>query len=312
MDVDNLHLPHKANDHNMDCLNSHVGSPDYLIITLLRQVLGDVPINIDRNFYEMGGDSIKAIQLASKLQDNDLDIRVKDILSYDSIRMMMREVQSLNPVRATTPEEECTGEIMETPITEWYFNQNFLDEDYYTQYLLIEYKHAYSHSNLESSLKKLIIHHDMLRSNYNGHRLFYNNDYLNEPAHIQEYDISLCSLEQQRTEIQTVRMELGRSINIQSSRLFHIANFHLDENRQALLFVAHHLIVDGISWRIIIEDFMKLLAEKDDSDKIDLPIKHLPTVSGRNGCMKIAKMTLLMKSFIGKAYLKVWTTIIPK
>ncbi|MCS4479986.1 condensation domain-containing protein [Clostridium botulinum] len=47
----------------------------------------------------------------------------------------------------------------------------------------------------------------------------------------------------------------------------------LEDNRQALLFTAHHLIIDGVSWRVILDDFITILKQLDEGSKIRLPLK---------------------------------------
>jgi amino acid adenylation domain-containing protein/non-ribosomal peptide synthase protein (TIGR01720 family) len=244
-----------------------------LVITM-EEILGVENISMNDNYYQLGGDSIKAIQISSKLKNKGLNIKVKDILAYDSIEEIAAEVEESQVVRVIN-QEQSQGTIERTPIIEWFFNQGFLNQNTYNQYVLLEYNGVLDISKVIAGVNKLIEHHDGLRINYDkkSNKLYFNNEHLNNFSYFKYFDLSQCGNDEQCRNVKRLIDKANISFDIENSLLFRVTMFGFNDNRQALLFAAHHLIVDGISWRIILDDFLSILKQLDNSEKIKLPMK---------------------------------------
>ncbi|PFB27750.1 non-ribosomal peptide synthetase [Bacillus cereus] len=236
-------------------------------------ILGVNKVGINDNFYEIGGDSIKAIQISSKLKNLGLDIRVKDILTYESIGEIAATAQLVKSNR-DIDNGIMEGTINNTPIIEWFFNKKFFKENVYNQYIQLEFKSSMDINHIKKSIKEIIRHHDSLRINYdisNG-GLFYNNSHLEEEA-VECIELAGYSYRDQLNIINKTKNEIKNGFNLENSILFKLVIFNLGEGKQSLLFMAHHLIVDGISWRIILEDFLTALKQLNNKKEIKLPMK---------------------------------------
>jgi amino acid adenylation domain-containing protein/non-ribosomal peptide synthase protein (TIGR01720 family) len=245
-----------------------------ILVDVIEDVLAVENISMNDNFYQLGGDSIKAIQVASRFRNNGLNIKVKDILNYDTIEEIATTI-TLNEENISCNQEECSGIILNTPIIEWFFNQGFTNENYYNQYIQLYLNKPLNLNNIKIAIDRLIKHHDTLRINYNknSNTLYYNNDYLNEINTVKYFDLSQSSIYQQDKKIEELKNELIKDINIQNSILFRLYIFNLGERGQVLLFIAHHLIIDGISWRILLDDFFTMLNQLENNKPIVLPQK---------------------------------------
>ncbi|MCH7324058.1 condensation domain-containing protein, partial [Solibacillus sp. MA9] len=243
------------------------------------EVLGVDKIGINDNFYEIGGDSIKAIQISSKLKNLGLDIRVKDILTYESIDKIATTAQVMKSNKIIE-DYLMEGTINNTPIIEWFFNENFLNEHSYNQYIQLEFKNSMDINNIRRSIEEIVGHHDSLRINYDksAKKLFYNNVYLNKEningKNIVEYiNLSESSYDEQINKINENKNNLINGFDLENNTLFKLIVFNLGEGKQSLLFMAHHLIVDGISWRIILDDFLTVLKQLSNNEEVKLPMK---------------------------------------
>ncbi|MED4445709.1 non-ribosomal peptide synthetase [Bacillus thuringiensis] len=244
------------------------------LIKAMEEILGVENISMKDNYYHLGGDSIKAIQISSKLKNVGLMIKVKEILNYDLIEDIAASVERDNFNR-TISQDRSMGDIYNTPIIEWFFNQNLSNENSYNQYILLEYNEVLDLDKVTIALHKLIEHHDVTRINYDRCRgkLYYNNQHLNEPYQVKCFDLSKFNYDEQREEINKISAGLKNKFHIENSLLFNLTMFNLGKERQALLFTAHHLLVDGISWRIILDDFVTILNQLDNNEDINLPLK---------------------------------------
>lgn len=90
------------------------------LVKAMEEILGVENISMNDNYYQLGGDSIKAIQISSKLRNLGLEIKVKDILTYDCIEEIAASVIESQEVKVIS-QEQSRGIIEKTPITEWFF-----------------------------------------------------------------------------------------------------------------------------------------------------------------------------------------------
>lgn len=244
------------------------------LIRTLEEVLDTNNISMNDNFYNLGGDSIKAIQISSKLKDLGLTVEVKDILTLNSIKEIANTI-NVQEESKDKNDEVCEGNIPLTPIMKWFFNQEFHNESYYNQYTLLENNRSIDINIIKTAIRKIVEHHDILRVNYNrnDNTLYYNNSYLQKEENVEILDLSKLSYDEQLLEIENLRKKLRNNFNIESTTLFKLFVFELGERGQALLFTAHHLLVDGISWRIILEDFITIINQLHNSKDVILPVK---------------------------------------
>lgn len=265
-------LPEPAAVHK-EFVNYNTSSEKELV-KVMEEILGIENISMNDNYYQLGGDSIKAIQISSKLKNIGLTIKVKDILSYDSIEEIAAAIEE-NEEMVSISQEESHGEIERTPIIEWFFNEKFENENLYNQYVLLEYNEVLDINKVIMAVNKLIKHHDGLRINYDrkSKKLYYNDKHLNEIEAFRYIDLKKFNYYEQCKKVKTLIEKANVSFDIENSLLFNVTMFDLDDKKQALLFTAHHLVVDGVSWRVILNDFINILNQLENGSEISLPMK---------------------------------------
>lgn len=245
-----------------------------LLVEVMEEVLDQEGIGIYDNYYEIGGDSIKAIQISSKLKNLGLEVSVKNILSSDIVGEI---AVNINVNRESAVDQGlCTGGIEKTPIMQWFFSHGFKQVNHYNQSVLLETNKVHDIEKVEQAVHKLIEHHDMLRLNYNRetNEMYYQNSYIDEvKKNILYFDLSTISKEAQYCEISRLGYNIKSKLDLERDILFKVCAFKLEEERQLLLFIAHHLLVDGVSWRILIEDFSTVLQQLESQQEIVLPNK---------------------------------------
>lgn len=247
---------------------------DKELVEVMEEILGFKDISMNDNYYQLGGDSIKAIQISSKLKNLGFDLQVKDILTYDSVKEIAETVTKSQDVKIIS-QEQSKGYIDKTPIIEWFFNQDLPDENHYNQYVLLKYTGNIDVDMVKSVANKLVYHHDALRINYNKkkNKLYYNNENYKEESVFRCINLSNCLHNEEYKDVKQLINEADINFDIENSLLFNITMFHLGKGKQALLFTAHHLIVDGVSWRIILSDFITILNQLSKGEEVKLPMK---------------------------------------
>ncbi|MBB6022757.1 amino acid adenylation domain-containing protein/non-ribosomal peptide synthase protein (TIGR01720 family) [Paenibacillus sp. JGP012] len=236
-------------------------------LNLLMEVLGEVlhqdEINLNDNFYNLGGDSIKAISVSSRLLDKGVTLSVKDILLNPVLGKMAVFMQEINGSQRKYVKAE--GYIETTPIISWFLSRNLKNPSFYNQTLILNFKQRVSRDLLEQVWVSLMERHEILKCRYDPvvRKLYYDNSEKKE-YFLREVDLPISS-EKQDIELilDNLCQEMAESIDIVNGSLFDIALVDIGNRDMRLLLTIHHLIIDGVSWRILLEHMDHLLAEAE-------------------------------------------------
>ena len=145
-----------------------------LLIGVMRTVL-EGEIGPQDNFYALGGDSIKAIQISSRLRERGASLSVGDILRNPQLTRM---ADFMSRSDADETAKEAQGEVPVTPPIRWFLDQHLAEQGQYNQSMLLRLLRPMSAAQVGPVLEALVQHHDALRLNLDKDgRLFYN------PAH---------------------------------------------------------------------------------------------------------------------------------
>lgn len=233
------------------------------VLSIFSDVLGIEDISLNNNFFQLGGDSIKAIQAASKFIDNGYSLSASDILShpdFSEISYILDKKEKQSYIN-----KKCTGVLYPTPIIKWFFSQPIKNLNYYCQYIQLRLKQNIKTSILQKVLFELIEHHDNLRLNYNfENKVLSYNDITISDIQIEEGDIPKEDL----AELLTKNMDISKAPLIHSGVYYN--------SRECIwCIVINHIAIDGISWRILLEDIDTLLEQAIENRKFILPQKSI-------------------------------------
>jgi len=255
--------------------------PSTPLETTLARIYGEV-LGVERfgsgdNFYYAGGDSIKAIQIVTKISELGLNIRVRDILSYPVIRELVAAAH-ISEARIADPSPR-SGTVKLLPMMRRFFEWNFPNPNHWNQSVLLSMHTALERQELGSIIHALLAHHDSLRFNVRMEAgvqaVYYNEAYLADSAlpDVPEYDLSGCSEEERLRMLELYGRQVKASVRLEDGCLFRAALFSMGDGEQRVLLTAHHLAVDGVSWRILLGDFHTLLHKRKENKPLELPHK---------------------------------------
>jgi len=237
-------------------------------------VLGEERVGIFDNFFELGGDSIKAVQIAARMNDAGKSINVKDILSLQTVANICANVDFDSHIRKYE-QGTISGDKGKTPIESWFLAQNFQTPNHYHQSALLQFKTLVDIPALEKALEKLIAHHDGLRLNYHKDKdLFYfNNDLLDKPFKIDVVDLSAVPAADRDAQIETRGSEAKSGFDIANGLMLRALLFKTGPDGEKLLLILHHLVTDGLTWRILLEDLYRLYEAFHQQKEMEMPQK---------------------------------------
>ena len=278
--IDYAHLPHPemliSKLEQSEVINQRLGQKEKVLLDCLSSIF-DHQVSINQNFYYIGGDSIKAIQLSSHMFELGYQLSVKDILNNPTIHFMAKFIHN-----ATVPvhdQSNCKGLVPLTPAVEWFihvFGKNHETQktsNSYCHCLHLALSTSWTKSELQEVMKTLISHHDSLRLIFDKENgcLKYN-DSLDVSNLVHEYNLGE-GIKEIGNIINEQLQFLINSINIYEGPIICAELLHADNHEDTMLLVIHHLAVDGVSWRIILEDLETLLSQMTNGQPRILPLK---------------------------------------
>jgi amino acid adenylation domain-containing protein/non-ribosomal peptide synthase protein (TIGR01720 family) len=232
-------------------------------------VLGREAIGIDENYFSLGGDSIKAIQIVAQLYQEDLHLDVRDILQHPTIAEL---VPRIGMVAHRIEQGAVVGEVPKTPIQRWFFEHFDTDPHHFNQALLLRAETPLHQEALRAAFAALQQHHDALRMRYRRHgtRIVQENAGLDHPVAFVCIDLGHTSQPEQ--QLSAYADQIQTSFDLEHGPLIKCVLFRCGQT-DAVLLVSHHLVVDGVSWRILLEDLARGYQQYRDGEAIALPRK---------------------------------------
>ncbi|WP_301292840.1 non-ribosomal peptide synthetase, partial [Paenibacillus tyrfis] len=234
-------------------------------------VLGASTVGIHDNFFELGGDSIKSIQVSSRLLQQGYKLEMKDLFAYPTIAGLSPYVQAAG---AKADQGAVTGEARLTPIQHWFFEQNFAEPHYFNQALLLHRAEGFEEAALRQAFAKLIEHHDALRMVYkaapDGFTGWNRDVHEGKPLELSMFDYR--DADHARELVESKASELQAGIDLREGPLLKLGLFRCADGDH-LLIAIHHLVIDGVSWRILFEDLKTAYDQAVQGETIRLPHK---------------------------------------
>ncbi|MCT6838530.1 MAG: amino acid adenylation domain-containing protein, partial [Bifidobacteriales bacterium] len=106
-----------------------------LLSDIWQEVLGLDQIGVSDNFFTLGGDSIKGIQMASRLNQHGYKLEMKDLFQHPTIEELVSYVERTEGKQADQGPVEGEAEL--TPIQRWFFEKNFTDKHHWNQSVML-------------------------------------------------------------------------------------------------------------------------------------------------------------------------------
>ncbi|XQQ06567.1 MAG: condensation domain-containing protein [Leptolyngbya sp. IPPAS B-1204] len=236
-----------------------------------QQLLGCETINRHDNFFALGGDSILVIQMIAKASQVGLHFSPKQVFQHQTIAALAAFAAPTAAI--TAPQQILTGTVPLTPIQHWFFEQNFAEMHHWNQAVLLEVRQPVGREWLEQALQQLLNHHDSLRLRFQRTEFGWRQEYAAASiAPLHWIDLSQLSEPQQTQAIEMTATVLQASLDISTLPL-RIAFFDRGQRSGRLLLILHHLVVDGISWRILLSDLHHLYQQFSQGKPAELPPK---------------------------------------
>ena len=237
---------------------------------LWQQLLGDIAVGRDDDFFQLGGDSILVMQLASLLKKAGWQSNVKTLMQHRSLKAMALMLdQQQNQHEIMAEQGLLSGSFELLPIQQWFFDLvhsgQIANQNYWNQSFLLKVQ-PLKLALLEQAFSQLLVHHDMLRVRFSRKADGYQQSYLADlPLFtVEELDSSTLS----NNELELQLSEWQSQFDIEQGPLFKLAYLYNYPDQSARIFFAcHHLVIDAVSWRVLVDDLKSLYQQQPLPEK---------------------------------------------
>jgi non-ribosomal peptide synthase protein (TIGR01720 family) len=243
-----------------------------ILLGIWQQILGSQEIGIYDNFFDLGGDSISGMQIVSLAHQKGLHLTPAQLFQHQTIADQAAVAKEQKPVRITAV--PAVGEVPLSPIQWDFFQQDLPNLEHYNQAVMLTAKAGINLSFLQSALESLVQHHDGLRLRFDRTANGWRQTYAAPETVLVPFEQIDLTADDAPTLDGTIT-QLQTSLNLSQGPLFRGALLTLapGESGQRLLLIAHHLLVDGVSWRILLADLLTAYRQAQSAQALSLPEK---------------------------------------
>ncbi|MBJ6369742.1 non-ribosomal peptide synthetase [Snuella sedimenti] len=249
-----------------------ISKTEMTLVNLWEDLLNVSKVGIDDNFFELGGDSIITIQLVSRAKREGYYFTPKDAFENQTIRLLANFLENKFENEVVTEQGLLHGSFELTPVQNWFFDNEFPEMAHYNQSLLLDVTKKVSRTDLVKIIDILVDHHDAFRLQFEKKEGKWEQYYTVQNGELVYESIQTVSKEKLSETITEICNRAQKSLALDGGDLVRFVFIETPENENAnrLFIAAHHLVIDAVSWRILLDDLGECLTQLAAGKEFDL------------------------------------------
>jgi amino acid adenylation domain-containing protein/non-ribosomal peptide synthase protein (TIGR01720 family) len=245
-----------------------------ILVSIVEELLNIDKFGIHDNFFELGGDSIMSIQVIARAKQKGLQLTPLQMFQNQTVAKLASVARQVAVVEAE--QGLVTGKSQLTPVQKLFFESDFKEAHHWNQSVIMQTRDPLKRPILEKTLHALLAHHDVLRSHFEKDKdeivqLFDEN--INIGPSLAWVDLRGTATEHLSKRISEEANKLQSSLDLFSGPLLKLVYFDCGDQPHRLIMIIHHLVMDGVSWRILMEDFQMAYELIKNGKEAELPAK---------------------------------------
>jgi non-ribosomal peptide synthase protein (TIGR01720 family) len=231
-------------------------------------------VGVDDNFFELGGDSILSIQVVARARQEGLHLTPQQLFQYQTVAELAAVAETTTDVEAE--QGAVRGEVPLTPIQRWFFEQEPSEPWHFNQSMLLEVHAPLGPELLEQALGALVRHHDALRLRFWRAADGWRQEIADADAApvLEVVDLTGLAGADREAALAEAAARLQTGLKLEAGQVVRAGLMRLGGGRpDRLLVVVHHLAVDGVSWRVLLEDLETACEQLVRGEVVVLPAK---------------------------------------
>ncbi|GAB1715821.1 MAG: hypothetical protein NTAFB05_08630 [Nitrobacter sp.] len=241
------------------------------LAAIWQEVLDVECVGVTDNFFALGGDSILSLQIIARARRAGLKLTPKQLFERQTIGELAA-VAEVDRSRAVATDAVVSGRMALLPIQQAFFAEAIPHRNHWNQSVLLTVRQPLDPATMEAALRAIVTHHDAFRLRFRQDEIGVWTAF--HASASSTVDGSLLWVREARSaDAQSLYEEAQRSLSIEHGPLLRALYVRLGDGRGRLLLVIHHLVVDGVSWRVLLEDLQTAYGQQLSGETIALPAK---------------------------------------
>ncbi|RZK99929.1 MAG: amino acid adenylation domain-containing protein, partial [Rubrivivax sp.] len=257
------------------------GETEQVLADIWAQVLRLDQVGRHDNFFALGGDSILTLQIIARARKRGLKITPKQLMELQTVAAIAQACAGVDPVAAAASAIEASAALdlasqgaffAPTPVQHWFFEQGFDEPHHWNQSLMLAAAEVVEPARVRQAVEQVVAHHEALRLRFEQQDGAWRQAVapVGDAACFERIELGgerqVTSAIKQAAEAAQRGLSLGRP--------FKAVWMDLGPGRAGrLLLAAHHLVVDAVSWRVILEDLQSVYRQLREGAPLSLPAR---------------------------------------
>ena len=245
-------------------------SAEMALAAIWAELLGRPVVGLADNFFELGGDSIISLQMVSRARRAGYLIEPRDVFQYQTLEALALAARAEQRSDARADQGLVSGSHPLLPIQTRFFAEDVGERDHWNQAVLLRPKDRLDWKVIGRAIAAVLDHHDALRLRFEARDGVWRAEHGVAPA---EAELLWVRSAADGEAVTALAASAQASLSLSGGPLLRAVGIDVADGSQRLLIVIHHLVVDGVSWRVLLEDVAAAYSQLSQGDTVALPPK---------------------------------------
>jgi acyl-coenzyme A synthetase/AMP-(fatty) acid ligase/aryl carrier-like protein/acyl carrier protein len=232
-----------------------------------REILGVEHVGPDDDYYALGGDSVQAVRIATKAAEKGLQVTRRHLFTHPTIRLLAKVTTSAAGASTVSRSFARRRSIPLTPIQRWFFELRLPDPGHWNQSVALLVPQSPSPAALLDAVRAVAGHHGVLRHRFRrrGTEWEQVGDPTAQAVAIEEVPAT------DEAAVAAAVDHARRGVDISAGPLLRATLIRNGTGGQLLVLTTHHLVVDVLSWGVLLDDLRTAWAQRTAGEPVRLP-----------------------------------------
>ncbi|MBP0637133.1 non-ribosomal peptide synthetase [Cupriavidus sp. AcVe19-6a] len=239
-----------------------VSAPERMLAAVWADVLGIAQVGLHDNFFALGGDSILSLQIVARARLQGWRLTPRQVFEHQTVAALARVAQRVDVAEGEAANDAAEhGAAPLTPVQRAFLAQPLAAaaRNRFNQSVLLQSQSAIDTAALRAALADVAGHHAALRLRFSHGEDGWRQQAVAEAA--DAFVLTTADAPDAAAITAACDAEQGK-LDIEHGPLLRALQLRIADGSERLLLVCHHLVVDGVSWRIVLEDLQAAYAAR--------------------------------------------------
>nr|AID65224.1 nonribosomal peptide synthetase [Cystobacter fuscus] len=239
------------------------------------EVLGRGQVGWEDNYFELGGDSIKAIRMAARLRQEGWKVEVRQVFMHPTLEQLAGQLKRQE--EGNKERGPARGEVELTPVQRWFCSKVEKEHrDHFNNAVVMKVEGGVEAGALRKALVEVGRHHDALRLRWKQRGGEVRQEYAPLEA-AEELGRGMVEGEVKgegwKQDLEKEAEKLQRGLSLEEGPVARAGLYRTPEGER-VVWVVHHVAVDAVSWALLVEDLASAYRQGvAGRERVELPAR---------------------------------------